>query len=84
MANWSDDNSDLARQVAVPALVLHAQEDAVVPFEEGRHLAATIPGARFIELDSANHVLLEGEPAWPVFVEALRAQRDHAAATEAS
>jgi len=35
----------------------------MVPFDEGRWIAAAIPGARFVELDSANHVLVEGEPA---------------------
>ena len=38
--------------------------DARVPFDEGRRLAALIPGARFLALESANHVLLEVEPAW--------------------
>jgi pimeloyl-ACP methyl ester carboxylesterase len=69
MADWSDDLSDLARQVAVPTLVLHAREDAVVPFEEGRRLAALIPGARFVPLQSKNHILLESEPAWQRFLD---------------
>ncbi len=30
-----------------------------------------IPGAQFIELDSKNHVLLEAEPAWERFREAV-------------
>jgi pimeloyl-ACP methyl ester carboxylesterase/tetratricopeptide (TPR) repeat protein len=68
MADWSDDLTDLARQVAVPTLVLHAREDAVVPFEEGRRLAALIPGAQFVPLESKNHVLLENEPAWQRFL----------------
>jgi DNA-binding NarL/FixJ family response regulator len=38
-----------------------------VPFEEGCKLAATIPGARFLPLESKNHVLLPDEPAWAVF-----------------
>jgi len=49
--------------VRVPTLVLHPRRDAMVPFDEGRWIAAAIPGARFVELDSANHVLVEGEPA---------------------
>ena len=67
-ADWSDDLTDLARQVAVPTLVLHVREDAVVPFEEGRRLAALIPGARFVSLESKNHILLESEPAWQRFL----------------
>lgn len=49
--------------VRTPTLVLHARNDAVVPVEEGRCLAAGISGAEFVELDSANHVLLHDEPA---------------------
>lgn len=47
--------------------MLHAQGDVVVPIAEGHILAAGIPGAQFIELDSNNHVLLENEPAWSRF-----------------
>jgi pimeloyl-ACP methyl ester carboxylesterase/DNA-binding CsgD family transcriptional regulator len=72
MSDWSDDVSDLGGQVAVPTLVLHAQGDAVVPFEEGRRLAALIPGAQFVPLDSKNHVLLEHEPAWQHFLAEIR------------
>ena len=43
---------------------LHARGDRVVPVEEGRLLAARIPGARLVLLESANHILLADEPAW--------------------
>lgn len=66
------DVTDLARRVQVPTLVLHARGDARVPFDEGRRLAALIPGARFVSLESDNHVLLETEPAWNVFLGELR------------
>lgn len=62
------DVSGLAPQVKVPTLVLHARNDAAIPFEEGRHLASLIPGARFVPLDSKNHILLEDEPAWHRFL----------------
>ena len=65
------DVSDRLALVRCPTLVLHARRDAVVPFEEGRRLAAGIPGAQFVELDSRNHVLLENEPAWDRFREAV-------------
>ena len=35
-----------------------------MPFEEGRRIAGLIPGARFVPLESRNHVLLEHEPAF--------------------
>jgi DNA-binding SARP family transcriptional activator/pimeloyl-ACP methyl ester carboxylesterase/tRNA A-37 threonylcarbamoyl transferase component Bud32 len=63
--------SDLAPQVNAPALVLHARGDLRIPFSEGRLLASLIPGARFVPLDSENHILLEHEPAWAQFVEAV-------------
>ena len=56
-----------------PTLVLHARNDEVVPVAEGRFLASGIPGAEFVELDSRNHVLLEHEPAWQRFREAVLA-----------
>jgi DNA-binding NarL/FixJ family response regulator len=62
---------DLLDQVRVPTLVLHARNDEVVPVSEGRLLAGRIAGAEFVELDSRNHILLEGEPAWSRFREAV-------------
>jgi len=58
---------DLCAQVLVPTLVLSCRNDARVPFEQGARLAAAIPSARFVPLDSANHVLLPEEPAWATF-----------------
>ena len=53
-----------ATRVATPALVLHLREDVFVPFEQGRILAALIPGSRFVPLPGRNHVLLHDDPAW--------------------
>jgi pimeloyl-ACP methyl ester carboxylesterase len=65
------DVTDAAVKVTTPTLVLHARQDSVIPFRKGRELAALIPGAQFVPLDSKNHVLLEDEPAWSKFVTAL-------------
>lgn len=65
------DVKELLAQVRTPTLVIHAREDAVVPIAAGREIAARIPGAEFIELDSKNHILLEGEPAWERFCAAV-------------
>jgi pimeloyl-ACP methyl ester carboxylesterase/DNA-binding CsgD family transcriptional regulator len=54
-----------------PTLVMHATGDARVPFEDGRVLASLIPGARFVPLDSNNHLLLKGERALARFLDAL-------------
>ena len=67
------DIADSLGAIRAPTLVLHARGDEVVPVEEGRLLASAIPGAEFVELDSRNHVLLEHEPAWQRFTEAVLA-----------
>jgi pimeloyl-ACP methyl ester carboxylesterase/DNA-binding CsgD family transcriptional regulator len=61
-----------AAALDLPTLVVHSTGDLRVPFDEGRRLAALIPGARFVALQSNNHVLLEGEPAWAPFLDALK------------
>ena len=63
---------DRLAQVAVPTLVLHGRGDAAIPFEEGRLLASMIPNAKFVPLDSQNHILLASEPAWPQFLSEVR------------
>ena len=63
----------LLPQVSVPTIVFHGDRDRVIPAEEGRILASEIPGARFIPLNTANHVPLAEEPAWGVFLEELGA-----------
>ncbi len=64
-------DTDVTQQlgkVRAPTLVLHSRKDALVPFDEGRRLAAGISGAQFVELDSINHLIVENEPAWERFV----------------
>lgn len=70
-----DDDIDvrpLLSQVKTPTLVVHCDRDQAVPPEKGRRLAAEIPGARYVSLPSANHLMLEEEPAWSLFLEELR------------
>jgi len=67
------DVTDMLPRVTVPTLVLHSRNDAWIPFDEGRTLAAGIPGARFVALESRNHALLEGEPAWQKFLDETEA-----------
>ena len=70
-ARADTDVTALLREVRTPTLVLHARNDAIAPLSEGRFLASEIPGAQFVEVDSPNHVLLEHEPAWQRFREAV-------------
>lgn len=59
----------LLQKVRVPTFVVHARDDARIPYDQGRTLAAEIPGARFVTLESRNHILIESEPAWARFRE---------------
>jgi pimeloyl-ACP methyl ester carboxylesterase len=63
------DAVDRARRLDLPALVLHARGDRIAPIEEGRLIARAIPGAEFVELPGANHVVLEGTPAFDRVIE---------------
>lgn len=65
------DVTHLLERVRVPTLVIHSRDDHITPLEEGRLLASRIEGAEMVELDSANHVLLEHEPAWRRFCDAV-------------
>jgi pimeloyl-ACP methyl ester carboxylesterase/DNA-binding CsgD family transcriptional regulator len=66
------DVTETARRVTQPALVLHARDDRAVPYEEGRLLASLLPDARFVTLESENHILQEREPAWEAFLAHVR------------
>ena len=65
------DIAHLLPRVNVPTLIMHARGDLMQPFDEGRKLAAGIPGARFIALDGRNHSFLPGDPAMLRFLEEL-------------
>jgi len=58
------DVQDAARRIQCPTLVINPEREALVPLEEGRRLAGLIPDARFVVLDTNNHMLLREEPAW--------------------
>ena len=51
------------RTVQTPTLVLHRADEAVYHVEEGRYLAHHIPGARFVELEGADHLPGNGDRA---------------------
>ena len=71
--NGETDVTALLPRVSVPTLVLHTRDEARVPFEAGRRMAAGIPGARFVALPGRNHLFLETEPAFNQFLEHTRA-----------
>jgi pimeloyl-ACP methyl ester carboxylesterase len=69
--NGEMDVVDLLPRIAVPTLVLHSRGDARVPFEQGLALARGIPNARFVALESDNHLILSHEPAWRRYVDEI-------------
>jgi pimeloyl-ACP methyl ester carboxylesterase len=66
------DVTERLAQVTVPTLVLHARGDRLTPVSSGLEFAERIPGARFVGLDSDNHILLLGEPAFRRFFDETR------------
>lgn len=67
LVNSNTDIAELLAQVRVPTLILHCRGDRRVPYDQGRELAATIPGARLVTLESNNHLILGHEPAADTF-----------------
>jgi pimeloyl-ACP methyl ester carboxylesterase/DNA-binding CsgD family transcriptional regulator len=59
--------------IDVPTLVLHVRGDAQVPFEQGRQLAAMIPGSRFVPLEGTNHLMMAFEPSWATAISEVQA-----------
>lgn len=67
------DATGVLAHLTVPTLVIHSRHERMNDFEHGRSLAAAIKDSRLVPLDSRNHILLESEPAWPVFVREVAA-----------
>nr|WP_083794818.1 alpha/beta fold hydrolase [Bradyrhizobium sp. ORS 278] len=70
----------LLGQVTAPTLVLHRRKDRAVLIGAGRHLAGNIPGAKFVELDGADHWIFAGDQqpvlaAIAAFLDRLPARR---------
>jgi pimeloyl-ACP methyl ester carboxylesterase len=51
-------------KVRAPTLVLHGRNDLVIPFRDGEELARSIAGARFVPVETKNHVPHANDPAW--------------------
>ena len=65
------DVTPLLSQISIPTLVLHCRGDVTNPIELGLMLARGIPHARFIEVDSRNHIPLAHEPGWGRHIDEL-------------
>ncbi len=71
--------SERLTTIQVPTLVIHGVDDILVPVENGRHVAAAVPGARLIEIEGMGHDL--PDRVWPEVVDAIAALARQAAAT---
>lgn len=58
------DVTELLPKVSVPVLLMHSRADARVPLEHGLMLARAIPNARFVPLESKNHLILSHDQAF--------------------
>ncbi|WP_189641609.1 alpha/beta fold hydrolase [Paramylibacter ulvae] len=56
--------TDILPSISAPTLVIHANCDAVQPSSQGRVLASEIPNAKYVSLDSRNHIPLPQEDSW--------------------
>jgi pimeloyl-ACP methyl ester carboxylesterase len=54
------DVRDILPSVRVPTLVLHVEDDRVIPIEAGELLAAAIPDARLVRLPGSDHAFYIG------------------------
>lgn len=59
--NTSIDVRDVLPVIRVPTLVMHRVNDRDSNIEEGRYIAARIPGAKFVELPGEDHLLYAGD-----------------------
>ncbi len=57
------------RRIRIPTLVIHGVDDVLVPVENGRLVAAAVPGARLIEFEGMGHDL--PERVWPEVLDAV-------------
>jgi class 3 adenylate cyclase len=57
MTAFEYDVTSRLSEIKAPTLVIHRRDDRAVPFEQGREIAAGIPGARFVPLEGDSHVL---------------------------
>lgn len=58
-------------KVSVPTLVIHARNGIIHPFEEGRILAAGIPGAELLVVESSSTLCIPPDPTWEEQTDAI-------------
>lgn len=54
---------DRLEQMRVPTLLLHGEQDVLIPFKNGETLATGIPDAKLVSMEGAGHLLPMERPA---------------------
>jgi len=60
---------DEIARITAPTLILQATGDRSTTFDNAVRVSGLIADSRLVALDSRNHILLAGEPAWATFVD---------------
>ncbi len=73
------DPTDALSRITAPTLILWGEGDIIIPIEQGRQIAASIPGAQMITYPGVGHAAQEEAPAQTVadaiaFLERLHAE----------
>ena len=55
------DTRQVLPSISVPTLVIHREGDLMVPPAQARYLAEHIPGARYVELEGTDHLMVAGD-----------------------
>lgn len=78
----SGDRTEMLRSLGVPTLVIHGEDDPLIPIAGGRATAVAVAGAELVTIPGMGHDLPRG--AWPLLIDAIaahvgRVERDRAA-----
>jgi pimeloyl-ACP methyl ester carboxylesterase len=68
------------REVRVPTLVIHGLADILIPVENGRAVAAAVPGSRLVEIGGMGHDLPMS--VWPQLLDEIVALSERAGALQ--
>jgi pimeloyl-ACP methyl ester carboxylesterase/DNA-binding CsgD family transcriptional regulator len=73
MVTGEADVSALLPRIACPVLVIHVRGAALMPVDEARLIASSVPQARFVQLDANNYMPLDDEPAFTQMLDEFHA-----------
>ena len=62
MAHWSKGVADRLSQITAPTLIIHGDDDPLIPYPNGKYLAEHIKGARLIMFPGVGHISMIEAP----------------------